>query len=409
MNILYIAHRIPYPPDKGDKIRAYHTLRFLAARHAVWCACFVDDPADFVHVATLRRWCRDVIALPVRRIKASLRALLNLAVDESASDGFYRDPEMSRALARLNQRVRIDAVVAFSSTMAQYALGVDARRRLVDLCDLDSRKWAECARRRGGPRAWMMAAEARHLGRLERLVIGRFDAAVLISAEEAADLSATHRARIHVVGNGVDIPPAGSCPRVDQPTVGFVGDMSYWPNEDAVRWFADTVWHHVRRSVSGATFHVIGRHPSRAVRRLADRPGINVVGSVPDVRTHLCRCRAVVAPLRIARGVQNKVLEAMAAARPVVATAAAVTGIDAVDGQHLLIADDSAATAERLVRLLTDDALADRISRNARGLVERCYDWSRRLEPWQQLLASPADSSVGSTHHEDAVAHPMTS
>lgn len=390
LNILYLAHRIPYPPDKGDKIRAYHVLSHLARRHRVWCACFVDDPADVRHIADLRRCCRDVIAVPLDRRRATLRALLHLARGRTATEGFYRVPAMGDRLRTLRRRVGFDVVLAYSSSMAQYANVIDAPRNVLDLCDLDSRKWDQMARRKRPPVSWLLAAEARRLAELETRLCRRFDATILIGAHEARGWSGADRSRLHFVGNGVTLPLAAEPAPPEPATVGFVGDMGYFPNEDAMVWFVRQVWPQVRRAVPAARFEIVGRNPSRAALRLGRVPGVRVVGCVPNVAEHLRRFAVVVAPLRIARGVQNKVLEALAAGKAVVASPQASAGIEIDHAVHAMIADGAAAFATQVTRLLDDRDLAARLGAAGRTLVRDRYAWDRRLEALEGILRAPA-------------------
>ena len=392
MNILYLAHRLPYPPNKGDKIRSFNTIKHLSRRHDVWCACFVDDPDDSRHVAGLRQYCQEVIALPLHRRRAALRAVLDLAGNGSATEAFYRDHSMARAVHTLSHRVRFDAVLVFSSSMGQYADCVSAPRKVIDLCDLDSRKWADCARRCAPPRSWLYAAEARRLGTLERRLHQRFDATVLVGEHEAHGWDIPDRDRLCFVGNGVELPSLPARGGYDGGVVGFVGDMSYFPNEDAVRWFAGKVWPEVRRGVASARFDIVGRRPSRAVRRLERIDGVRVVGQVQDVVEHLTRFQLVVAPLRIARGIQNKVLEAMAAARAVVTSTPAACGIDADDGRHFVIADESNVLALRIIRLLRDPLACRAMGQRAREFVATHHDWQQQLASLEEALSGARES-----------------
>ncbi len=387
MRILYLAHRIPYPPNKGDKIRAFHAIEHLARRHDVYCACFVDDPADLRYVAVLRQMCREVIALPLNRRWATLRGLADLLIDESASEGFYRDARMARALKELGRRVDFDAVLAFSSSMGQYAHCVTARRRVIDFCDRDSRKWAQLAGAHRGPKSWLLAAEARQLAALERRLHIRFDASVLIAPHEAEDWNIPCRRKLHFIGNGVAVPPLPDSPRYDSGVVGFVGDMRYPPNIDGVRWFVEQIWPRIRRNHPAAAFHIVGRHPTRAIRRLKATPGVHVMGEVADVQACLADFQLVVAPLRIARGVQNKVLEAMAAAKPVVAAPAAATGIDAAPGEHFYLAENEPMFALQVGRLLDSPTVCAHLGRAGRTLVENHYRWEEHMARLETLLA----------------------
>lgn len=398
MRILYLAHRIPYPPNKGDKIRSYHTLRYLADRHEVWCACFVDDPADRQHVGALASLCRGVIALPLNRRWATLRGLGNLLIEEPASDGFYRVPAMARRLAELTSRVDFDAALFFSSSMGQYADAVRARRKLIDFCDLDSRKWAELARLAAWPRSALLALESRLMAEREHALYERFDATILISAAEAAGWREGDRQKLVIVGNGVELPQLPGGLRYDCGVVGFVGDMRYAPNVDGVCWFAQEVWPRVRAACPSAEFHVVGRGAPKRVHALATLPGVRVLGEVPEILPHLLDFQMVVAPLRIARGVQNKVLEAMAAARPVVATPEAATGIVDAENGALIVragAGEFAATCIDLLRSPTRCRLA---GHRARAYAARRFRWVRQLSALEAALLARATAMDIASH-----------
>jgi len=242
MNVLYLAHRIPYPPNKGDKLRAFRQIAHLSRNHRVTCACFVDAPADMRYVEALQRYCHRVAAIPMVRGRATLRGLLGLATGGTITEHFYRSERMRQALQGLVVRERFDAVVAFSSSMAPYALMVPTPRRVLDLCDLDSAKWTEYAAFTEAPKRWLLALEGKRLATQERAWIRAFDASILISRAEAEALGeGVDRGRLHFVTNGVD-PVDGSEPsardRGDDPgrpsTVGFVGVLDYFPNVDAV-------------------------------------------------------------------------------------------------------------------------------------------------------------------------------
>jgi len=396
MKILYIAHRIPYPPNKGDKIRSCNTIKHLARRHRVWCACFVDNEDDFRHVECLRRYCQEVVALPLKGGAARLRALFELGAGGSGSEGFYRQRGMAEALVRLSARVRFDAALVFSSGMGQYADCVAAPRKVLDMCDLDSRKWAECASRAIAPMSWLYAAEARRLGELEKKLCRRFEATVLIGAHEAHGWRGADEGELHFVGNGVELPSLGAASH-DSGVVGFVGDMSYYPNEDAMCWFARRVWPQVRGAVPAARLEIVGRRPSRALRRLERLEGVRVVGQVEDVVEHLLRFQVVIAPLRIARGLQNKVLEAMAAGRAVVASSAAACGIDAIDGRHLVVADEAQDFAQHVRHLLDNPDVCRDLGESARRQMAIRYDWSEQLSPLEDLLQGVQHTAFVST------------
>ncbi|NOX57869.1 MAG: TIGR03087 family PEP-CTERM/XrtA system glycosyltransferase [Planctomycetes bacterium] len=390
MNILYICHRLPYPPNKGCKIRAFRTIEHLARHHDVSCACFVDDPADMQYVPALREFCREVIAIPLNRKRALVRGMMDLAIDETMTGGFYRSNAMADALRNISTRIEFDALVVFSSGMGQYAECVEAPTRIIDLCDLDSAKWASMAQQSLPPRSWLFEAEAHRLAQTERDLYEQFDATILISAQEANDWTGD-RAKLHIMGNGVRCPHKTDDRPSDSKIIGFVGDMRYMPNVDAVCWFATEIFPLIREHDPDAKFHIIGRSPTRRVRQLARQAAIHVTGEVDDVWTHLRRCQIAVAPLRIARGVQNKVLESMAAGVPVVATSPVAAALQATSGEHLLVADDVAGFVARVVELLRDPSRCTALGSQARRWVASAYRWPTQLSILDDLLvATPA-------------------
>ena len=246
------------------------------------CACFVDDPADLVHVDAASRNCEALVALPLRPSWRALRGLWGLLRGETITEAYYRTSAMEATLKRWCASVSFDAVVAFSSSMAQYAMQVPAGRRVLDLCDLDSRKWLDYARSSSIPGAWIYRREGERLARKERDWIEAFDATLLITAEEAAGLEPTPEpGRIHIVGNGVPLPRLTETRQDSTPVVGFVGMMDYRPNIDAVCWFTRECWPAIRAVCPQAIFRIVGRNPTRAVRGLGLLPGVEVTGSVP--------------------------------------------------------------------------------------------------------------------------------
>lgn len=403
MNILYIAHRIPYPPNKGDKLRAFHQLQSLAREHRIWCAFFVDAAEDWAHVDSLRPLCVEVCAVPLSPRRAQLRGLARLCLGGTVTEGYYDCARMRDTLRRWERQIRFDAVFAFSSGVAPMALEVDAPMRLLDLCDRDSSKWSDYACNTRGPLKHLYATEAARLAAREVFWSHRFDAVTLVTEAEAQSLrAAVSGARgddpairhstpaggnIHVVGNGVALPDA-SMLRSDnhQPLVGFVGVMDYRPNVDAVVWFAEHCWPAIRREVTDAQFQIIGRNPTAAVRRLERIGGVRVLGAVDHISPAVSRLAVSVAPLRIARGVQNKVLEAMAHARAVVLSPAAAIGVGAQDGVEYRIADSPTEISAAVVDLLRQPSVRQRMGEAARAFVASNHQWERELMRFRSLL-----------------------
>ena len=387
VNILYLAHRLPYPPNKGDKIRSFHQIEYLSRRHRIWCACFVDDPADMTQVDVLRGHCRALAAIPLNRKLAAARGLAHLLCGGTLTEGFYDDRRMWATLRKWSDSVDFDAVMVFSSSMAPYGSAVAAWRRVIDFCDWDSLKWAAYAQSHRGLRSLLMKLEARRLDRRERQWINEYDASVVITAAEAEDLpDLSLRSRVSVVRNGVELRPYSPPPTA--PRVGFVGAMDYTPNVDAVCRFAEHTWPLIRSQVPEATFRIVGTRPRARVRALAGHPGIDVVGQVADVGPYVDECPVHAILLRIARGLQNKVLEAMAAGRAVVLSSAAARGIGGKDSRDYLIADDAESAAKAIVSLLRDPDHASALGRSARAFVQKHFNWNRELGRLEALLTN---------------------
>ncbi len=392
--LLFLAHRIPFPPNKGDKIRSFNLLRHLARDWTVHLGAFVDDPDDWRHegeVAALSGGEIHLLGLPSRRAK--LKSLRGLLTGDPLTLPFYFDARMQTWVDDLLQRRPIGHAVAFSSAMAQYLERHRELQRVVDVVDVDSDKWAQYAESKAWPMSTLYRRESRTLLGYERHIAASFDASVFVSEDEAElfrRLAPESTQRVHAVRNGVDtdyFSPRGEYadPYAGRgPVMVFTGAMDYWANVDAVRWFADEILPSIRRQIPAAEFFVVGARPTPEVLALGEREGISVTGAVEDIRPYVAHARVAMVPMRIARGVQNKVLEAMAMARPVVLSPEAAEGIDAADGKHFRVGRDAAALQAATLNCLQEDCSA--MGHAARELVLREYAWKPSLHGFDRLL-----------------------
>ena len=396
-HLLFLAHRIPYPPNKGDKIRSYHLLKHLAQRYRVHLGTFIDDPDDWQHVERVKELCGATHFARLDPRTARLRSLAGLATHQPLTLGYYRDAGMQAWVARMRRELPISRILVFSSAMAQFAANAGDTRRIVDFVDIDSDKWLQYAEKKSWPMSWLYRREGRSLLRYERQVAQDFDASLFVSQAEAElfkQLAPESAAKTGHFNNGVDagyFSPAHNhttpYPANEAPIV-FTGAMDYWPNVDAVQWFAQEVLPAVLARHAAARFYIVGARPTAAVRALAELPGVRVTGAVADVRPYLTHARLAVAPLRIARGIQNKVLEAMAMAKPVVASAQALEGIAADVGAEVLLARDGAEFIDSVLTLLQQPH--DTMGEAARARVLADYTWESNLALVDELLdASP--------------------
>jgi sugar transferase (PEP-CTERM/EpsH1 system associated) len=272
------------------------------------------------------------------------------------------------------------------------------------MVDVDSEKWRDYSRRAAPPRSWIYAAEAERLGRYEQTIVRRFPRTIVTTPREAATLVGASDAgaltRVEAVPNGVDLTrfaperagDDGARGGARVPRVVFTGAMDYYANVDAAEYFVSDVWPAIRARLPDAQFVVVGSNPTAAVRGLASAPGVTVTGTVPDVRPYVVDATVCVAPLRIARGVQNKILEAMAMGRPVVATREAAAGLSAAAGSDLLVAQGPDALADAVVSVARDAGLGERIGRSGRAFVERHHDWAITLRRFVEIVEGLANS-----------------
>lgn len=404
--LLFLAHRIPYPPNKGDKIRSYHMLAHLARRYRVHVGAFIDDPDDWRFAPEIEKLCGETCWVALRPTVARLRSLRGLLRGEALTLAYYRSSALRDWVARMLAERPIARVFVFCSAMAQY---VDdphlAMRRVLDFVDVDSEKWRQYADHRGWPQSWLYRREARRLFDAERRWAKLFDKSIFVSPAEA-DLFChfAPEARTHVVAveNGVDTdffsPERGYANpyAAGDEVLTFVGAMDYWANVDAVQWFCEEVFPRVRAERPQSRFFIVGARPTRQVLRLNELPGVRVTGTVADVRPYVAYAKAAVAPLRIARGVQNKVLEAMAMGRPVIATTAAMDGLHGWEALRPLVTDDAGQMAEIAIDLLRSEERST-YGDSGRACVLRHYGWDANLAGLDDAMNESAASAAAVT------------
>jgi len=392
--LLFLAHRIPYPPDRGDKIRSWNLLKHLASLARVHLACFADDEGDAAQLDALRAALGGRLGeahVEVRRrgkAEAGIRALVE---GRPVSLALFDSARLRDFVARNLADGSIGTVFAFSGQMAQFVPEAARQRFVMDFGDVDSAKFAQYAEEGAGPMRWVNRREGEKLFAFERATAARADLCLFVSEAEASLFrSLTGLANVRALSNGIDVdhfdpdahfPHLEAAERGEGPLLLFTGQMDYGPNVQAVAWFA----RRVLPLVPGARFAIAGRNPPPAVRALGGARVI-VTGAVPDMRSWLAAADLVVAPLKLARGIQNKVLEAMAMAKPVVASASAFEGIEAVPGRDLLVADDEQATARAINALLAAPERAAAMGAAARAHLDRTYRWEARLAPLAEMV-----------------------
>ena len=398
--ILFLAHRIPFLPDRGDKIRSHHLLKALADIAPVHVGCFADTDGDLLHEDLLAEISASHCL--IRRTKSMAMAGIEALITRRPVSLTAFDHQALHDWVRAILETRpIDTIFVFSGQMGQYVPPNFAGRVMVDLCDVDSAKFAAYAQSGKFPRKWIDAREAGLLAAEEHRLARMADRTLLVSPAEAE----LFRSRIApgladdviAVGNGIDaefFDPQAVGPHPDLvsapgPHLVFTGQMDYPPNVAAAQRVIDRILPQIRALHPDAQFHVVGRAPLPRLVAQNGQGGVRIWGEVPDVRPFLAGADIVIAPLEIARGVQNKVLEAMAMARPVLLTPEAATGIDAQDGTHFAVEAGDEALVKRALGLLHDGTAALQMAAAARRYVVDHQSWFAMLAPLGAIIGKP--------------------
>ncbi|MCC5828850.1 MAG: TIGR03087 family PEP-CTERM/XrtA system glycosyltransferase [Phycisphaeraceae bacterium] len=393
--LLMLTHRLPYPPDRGDRIRSYNLLKQLSQHFELAVASVSEDPIWLQHHQLLASIAKRVALYPVSNLTIRINAVKGLLTGRAITPSCFFRQGLCDQILRWQEEDPFDAVLTFCTGMIEYVRRLRNHRpkpftgrHVLDLVDVDSAKWQAYAGNSWFPMSMLYRTEARRLRRIERGEYEPFDALTVVSEAEAEAYRRTvgPSDRVHAVGNGVDLQYFHPLPEAESPTLCFVGVLNYRPNAEGITWFAREVMPLLHERRPDIRLLVVGRHPTSSIEELGRHPAIEIVGSVPDVRAYIREAGVVIAPLKLARGVQNKVLEAMACKRVAMCSPAAAEGLDADPEQEMVVADKAEEWVERIIQLLDDVQLNRKIAEAARRRVERAYSWESRLEPMIRLL-----------------------
>ena len=387
LKAVVICHRIPYPPNKGDKIRSYNIIKFLSKFYQIYLFFLIDSPEDVENLTPLESISTYIHYDFINSTTKKALSSLALVSGRPISTKYFYSSKLQKAIDHVLEKNNIDIVFCFSSPTAEYLFRspvyeqIKERSKLVmDLIDVDSEKWWDYSKRSKWPQSLIYKLEAKYLLKYEFRIANEFDNVFLVSEEEkGVFLKKVEASNIAALPNGVDLEffsrKYKSRLSKENPTLTFTGVMNYWPNVDGVIWFADKVFPKVREVFPTCEFFIVGKDPSKEVKALAERPGIKVTGFVEDVRDYLAIADVCIVPLNIARGIQNKILEAMSMGKPVITTSRALEGICAVPGRDVLVADNPSNFAQHIISLLSKPELISQFGKKARICVEEKYSW----------------------------------
>ncbi|MDX1688204.1 MAG: TIGR03087 family PEP-CTERM/XrtA system glycosyltransferase [Candidatus Promineifilaceae bacterium] len=377
MRILCLTSRLPYPPHRGDRLRAFNFIRQLSPSHELHLVSFIARQEEREHVALLRDYFRQIRLVHQSPLRSALAAAGNAWRRDPLQVGYYRSRAMQRLVNDMLATHHFDAAYVHLFRMTPYLARATDLYRIVDLTDVISEEVKRSLAYRNPLWRLVYRLEGPRISAYERRVARTFEETWLISEADRRILAAAcPDANIQVVPNGVDLQrfhPTGTTPRPH--SLLFVGHLQVFHNVDAATYLVEEVLPLVRREVPEARLRLVGADPGPAVQRLAAAPGVEVAGFVPELNAELNEAAVFVAPLRFAAGVQNKVLEAMAAGRPVVTSSLVSAGLGAQPDRHLLVADDPVAAARHVARLLRDKDERARLGAAGRRFVAKKYRW----------------------------------
>lgn len=405
MKILVLTHRFPYPPNKGDRIRTFNVIKYLSSMASVDLATLSHDPLAPGDRKSLHKFCDRMAIVQVDRMSKWISAFRSLCIGKSMTEGLFQSKALQSQIVDWTRGQQYDAVVAFCSSMEQYVSVPELAGipKVVDFIDIDSQKWQAYADASTVGKKQLFRLEAKRVERLEKKILNDSHAALVVSQEEVALLAHLPGSeKCHAVPNGVDTnffsPQHENVSNSDSSSCVFVGALDYLPNVEGAIWFCQRVWPQILESYPNAVFRIVGRQPTKTVLALQTIPGVEVHADVADVRPYLSAANAVVAPLQIARGIQNKVLEAMAMARPVIASPEARVGINVAPGKHILVADTPDQWVASLNTLLVNTDQQQRLGSAARQFVQEHHNWDACLKPLDKILPLCANESREVAH-----------
>lgn len=393
--LLMLTHRLPYPPDRGDRIRSFNLIKQLAQDFDLAVASTSEEPIWLQHHQLLSAMCSRVALYPITRGSIRFRGGMGMLRGRAVTPSCFFRQGLCDQLFRWQEEAPFDAILTFCTGMIEYVRRLRRHtpkpftgRHVLDLVDVDSAKWESYADSSWFPKSLVYRMEAHRLRSIEKGNYEPFDALTVVSKAEAQAYRNTVSTDqpVHAVGNGVDLTYFHPLPEAETPTLCFVGVLNYRPNSEGIIWFVQNVMTELHRQRPDVKLLIVGRHPTPKIEELSRFPGVEIVGSVPDVRAYIRESQIMIAPLLLARGVQNKVLEAMACARVALCSPAAAEGIDAEAGRDFLVAEGPESWVSQILELFEQPERCRAIAQAARTCVETRYSWEARLKPMKSLL-----------------------
>jgi sugar transferase (PEP-CTERM/EpsH1 system associated) len=388
MKILFLTQRVPFPPNKGDKLRAFNIIKYLSKKHSVSLVCLADNKEDLGYTDDLGKVCSCVDIIPLNTFFSKIRSLFYFFSNLPLTLAYFYSGKMKKLVKEKIEKEKFDLIFIYCSSMAQYALNFKSIPKIIDFVDVDSDKWRQYADYSSFPKSIIYKMEERRLKEYEKVIVNSVNHSIVTSQAEAELFkSFIPGIRVSVLPNGVDYEyyKPDSCTGEKNSLV-FMGQMNYFANVEGVLYFCREILPLIRKEVPDIRFYVVGSNPVKAIKQLTSDKNVVVTGFVDDVRPYVVDSAVCVVPLRIARGIQNKVLEAMASGVPVVTTTKGNEGINAKTGEEIFINDNPEDFAESVLRLMDNPQLRASVSAKARRLVENKFSWELNLQKLENIL-----------------------
>lgn len=390
MNILFLSQRVPYPPNKGDKLRSFNEIKFLSQRHKISLICLTDNEGDLQHRGELEKYCHSIEIVFLPAYHSKIRSLFYIFSKRPFTLSYFYSKQLQSIVHRKLQENTYDLIFIYCSSMAQYVEHVQVIPKVIDFVDVDSEKWAQYTVYAKFPNNYIYQLESNRLKKYEKYIAKTFQHCLLVSEKEVEDFRnlISPCFTMTSISNGVEsklFQPSSE--QYDPTSLVFTGVMDYFANVEAVLYFSRDILPSIQKAIPDVKFYVVGSKPTEKLRNLAkDHKNIIVTGYVDQVQPYVQKAAVFVAPMIIARGVQNKILEAMAVGVPVVTSSLGFEGITAVPGKDIFVEDHPANFARRVVQLMKDSELREKVSVNARKVIEKNYNWNKNLTKLQKIL-----------------------
>lgn len=385
MKILFVTARFPYPPVKGDQAIPYYRLKYLGKSHEITLLTFYEKKEELTHIDKIKPFCKELVTVK----KSFIRSLLNMAVAGLFSKRpfqvlYYRSDAFKKALAKILETGSFDLLHVYMLRIAEYAETVRLPK-VLELIDSMQLNFQRRLQMEPFPRNLLFRVELDRLKRYENRMVEHYHRAVVVSETDKACIGRDNVVHIGLGVNTDEFRPENklSAGKV----IAFTGNMGYFPNENAVLWFLENCFNRIREKVPGVRLIVAGKNPGAKIRRFHDGETVEVTGEVDSIAGVLNRSRVAIAPMRSGSGMQFKILEAMACGLPVVTTSMGLGSIAARHDESILVADEPEAFTDACIRLLTDDAPAERIGKNAEKVVKETYTWEQNVTALQNVYA----------------------